>query len=88
MIAATGDRFANAGLYPGDKVIQRGDKFSLTTSFKGGLSSRAAYVVADERELAPEVADYLEVVAKPYLRRWLTGWKICASACAVAICMR
>ena len=36
MIAATGDRFANAGLYPGDKVIQRGDKFSLTTSFKGG----------------------------------------------------
>lgn len=75
MIAATGDRFANANLYPGDKHIQRGDKFSLTTSYKGGLSSRAAYVVADESELAPEVADYLDVVAKPYYRAvatWLT----------------
>ncbi|WP_421355828.1 M24 family metallopeptidase [Pseudocitrobacter faecalis] len=75
MIAATGDRFAKANLYPGDKRIQRGDKFSLTTSYKGGLSSRAAYVVADESELAPEVADYLDVVAKPYYRAvatWLT----------------
>lgn len=75
MIAATGDRFANANLYPGDKHLQRGDKFSLTTSYKGGLSSRAAYVVADESELAPEVADYLDVVAKPYYRAvvtWLT----------------
>ncbi|WP_429184467.1 M24 family metallopeptidase [Lelliottia sp. 489] len=65
-IAATGDRFAWANLYPGDKVIQRGDKFSLTTSYKGGLTSRAAYVVANSSELAPDVADYLEVVAKPY----------------------
>ncbi|CAM4342861.1 M24 family metallopeptidase [Lelliottia jeotgali] len=65
-IAATGDRFAHANLYPSDKVIQRGDKFSLTTSYKGGLSSRAAYVVADASELAPAVADYLDVVAKPY----------------------
>lgn len=70
MIAATGDRFAGANLYPSDKAIQRGDKFSLTTSFKGGLSSRAAYVVADESELAPEVADYLDVVAKPISTRW------------------
>jgi hypothetical protein len=28
MIAATGDRFTNACLYPTDKVIARGDKFS------------------------------------------------------------
>ncbi|MDY1036815.1 M24 family metallopeptidase [Lelliottia sp. CFBP8978] len=79
MIAATGDRFAHANLYPGDKVIQRGDKFSLTTSYKGGLSSRAAYVVADESELAPEVADYLDVVAKPYFRAvvtWLENLRI------------
>jgi Xaa-Pro aminopeptidase len=74
-IAATGDRFDFANLYPGDKRIQLGDKFSLTTSYKGGLSSRAAYVVANDSELAPEVADYLDVVAKPYFRavaNWLT----------------
>ena len=66
MIAATGDRFANASLYPGDKRIQRGDKFSLTTSYKGGLSSRAAYVVENAGELAANVSDYLDVVAIPY----------------------
>ncbi|ROS13477.1 Xaa-Pro aminopeptidase [Raoultella sp. BIGb0399] len=79
MIAATGDRFAHANLYPGDKTIQRGDKFSLTTSYKGGLSSRAAYVVSDAAELAPEVADYLEVVAKPYFKAvvsWLENLRI------------
>lgn len=73
MIAATGDRFASANLYPSDKVIQRGDKFSLTTSYKGGLSSRAAYVVASEAELNPAVADYLDVVAIPYYRA-VVGW--------------
>lgn len=71
-IAATGDRFAFANLYPSDKAIQRGDKFSLTASYKGGLSSRAAYVVADASELAPAVADYLDVVAKPYFQAVVT----------------
>lgn len=71
-IAATGDRFAFANLYPSDKAIQRGDKFSLTTSYKGGLSSRAAYVVAEASELAPAVSDYLDVVAKPYFQAVVT----------------
>ena len=79
MIAGTGDRFAKANLYPSDKIIQRGDKFSLTTSYKGGLSSRAAYVVDNETELAPAVADYLDVVAKPYFQAvvtWLENLRI------------
>ena len=73
-IAATGDRFENANLYPSDKQIQRGDKFSLTVSYKGGLTSRAAYVVNDASELHHEVSDYLDVVAIPYYRavvNWL-----------------
>lgn len=72
MIAATGDRFANANLYPGDKVVQQGDKFSLTTSYKGGLSSRAAYVVKDASQLPEAVSDYLDVVAIPYFRAVVT----------------
>lgn len=36
MIAATGARFEQANLYPGDKAVQLGDKISLTTGFKGG----------------------------------------------------
>lgn len=73
MIAATGERFADACLYPSDKQIQRGDKFSLTVGFKGGLTSRAAYVVADENELPPAVADYLSALAIPYYRA-VTSW--------------
>lgn len=65
-IAATGDRFENANLYPSDKQIQKGDKFSLTVSYKGGLTSRAAYVVSQADELHDEVSDYLDVVAIPY----------------------
>ncbi|WP_330983079.1 MULTISPECIES: M24 family metallopeptidase [Enterobacterales] len=72
MIAATGDRFANASLYPGDKVVQQGDKFSLTTSYKGGLSSRAAYVVKDASQLPEAVSDYLDVVVIPYFRAVVT----------------
>lgn len=67
-IAATGDRFENANLYPSDKQIQKGDKFSLTVSYKGGLTSRAAYVVNHADELPAEVQDYLDVVAIPYYR--------------------
>ncbi len=78
-IAATGDRFASADLYPSDKVIRLGDKFSLTASYKGGLTSRAAYVVAQQSELAPQVADYLEKVAIPYYKAvvtWLENLRI------------
>lgn len=65
-IAATGDRFDQARLYPGDKAIVEGDKFSLTVGYKGGLSSRAAYVVHDRDGLPHRVDDYLESLAIPY----------------------
>ena len=71
-IAATGERFDFANLYPGDKVLQVGDKFSLTTSYKGGLSSRAAYVVEKADQLPKAVSDYLEIVAIPYFRAVVT----------------
>lgn len=72
MIAATGDRFAHASLYPSDKVIRHGDKFSLTVGYKGGLSSRAAYVVASEEELPQDVADWLPRLAIPYYHTVVT----------------
>lgn len=78
-IAATGDRFENANLYPSDKQIQKGDKFSLTVSYKGGLTSRAAYVVSQANELHDEVSDYLDVVAIPYYQAvvcWLEYMRV------------
>lgn len=65
-IAAAGKRFEKANLYPTDKKLQQGDSLSLTTGYKGGLSSRAGFVIADESELPPNQSDYLARVAKPY----------------------
>lgn len=65
-ICATGDRFTNAIVAPRAKKVEIGDKFSTTLGYRGGLTSRAAYVVSSAEELAPDVADYIDAVAKPY----------------------
>jgi Xaa-Pro aminopeptidase len=78
-IAATGDRFANAQLYPSDKQVATGDKLSLTVGYKGGLTSRAAYVVSQASELPCHVADWLTRLAIPYYHAvvsWLEQLRI------------
>ncbi|EUJ28210.1 pepP/PepQ-like peptidase, M24 family protein [Listeria floridensis FSL S10-1187] len=77
-IAATAQRFEHANLYPTYKKVRVGDPLSMTTGFKGGLSSRTGFVVASEDELPSEQKDYLDRVAKPYFKAaavWLE--KIC-----------
>lgn len=74
VIAATSPRFEKANLYPSYKRIEKGQPLSLTTAFKGGLSSRTGFVVTDESELPAAQKDYLERVAKPYfaaIATWL-----------------
>jgi Xaa-Pro aminopeptidase len=73
-IAATGKRFEYAQLSPTHKRIKLGDPFSMTVGYKGGLSSRAGFVVDDASQLPSEQQDYLEKVAKPYyfaIATWL-----------------
>lgn len=71
-ICATGDRFSDATLYPRDKTIQLQDKFALTVGYKGGLSSRSGFVIERADQLPPGQEDYLQRVAKPYFRAYLT----------------
>ncbi|WP_462410503.1 M24 family metallopeptidase [Neobacillus sp. Marseille-QA0830] len=78
-ICATGERFTNAVIYPRNKAVTLGDKFSITTGYKGGLTSRSGYVVRESDELPNEVQDYLERVAIPYYSAvvaWLESIKI------------
>ena len=78
-ICATGDRFTNAVIYPRNKAVQLGEKFSSTTGFKGGLASRSGYVVNNTEELPADVQDYLERAAIPYYAAvvaWLEQIKI------------
>ncbi len=65
-ICATGERFSGGIVFPRNKKICLGDKFSITFGLRGGLTSRAAYVVHKKEELELQVRDYIEEVAKPY----------------------
>lgn len=62
-IAAAGERFVKANLYPTDNQVKLGDKISLTVGYKGGLSSRSGYALYDETQLT---VPYLDGIAKPY----------------------
>lgn len=78
-IAATGKRFEKANLYPTHKRIELGDPLSLTTGYKGGLSSRTGFVVESEHQLPDNQKDYLDRVAKPYynaVANWLQRIRI------------
>lgn len=65
-IAATGERFEFANLYPTDKKLQLGDKLSLTVGYKGGLQSRSGFVIENENQLPTEQKDYLACIVQPY----------------------
>ncbi len=65
-IAATGNRFEYANLYPTGKKVCHGDKMSLTTGYKGGLSSHSGYAVENTAQLPVHLQDYLEKSAIPY----------------------
>lgn len=78
-IAASGQRFEKANFYPTYKKLERGQPLSMTTGFKGGLSSRTGFVIADESELPETQKDYLERVVKPYfaaVASWLEHIRI------------
>ncbi|GAA5416960.1 hypothetical protein Pryu01_01999 [Paraliobacillus ryukyuensis] len=71
-ITATGARFTNAVVYPRDKEIQLQDTFSITVGYKGGLSSRAGYIVEEPSQLPDEQKDYIERAARPYFTAYAT----------------
>ncbi|MCR0326358.1 M24 family metallopeptidase [[Clostridium] innocuum] len=78
-IMATGERFEHANMYPGNKIIQCGDKISITTGFKGGLQSRGGYAVESAEQLSAGEQKYLEAVAIPYfhaVKTWLESIQI------------
>jgi len=71
-IAAAGERFIKANMFPTDRKVKTGDTISLTNGYFGGSSSRAGYAVQDESGLFENAADYLEKVVKPYFKAYVT----------------
>ena len=74
-ICAAGERFTDAVVFPRNKEIQLGDKISITLGLRGGLTSRAAYVVENAEQLPAEVKDYIEKAAAPYYRAAVTWYE-------------
>ncbi len=73
-IAAFGERFVKANMYPTDRKLKKTDSISLTVGYRGGLSSRAGIAVCCPEELPESCGDYFEKVCAPYytaLRAWL-----------------
>ena len=66
LMLTAGER-ARLGLpSPGDRVIERGDPFTVAFGIWGALTCRAGFVVADAAELPDGIGDYLERLVGPY----------------------
>ena len=78
-IAASGERFKKANFYPTYKEINFGEPISMTTGFKGGLSSRTGFLINEEIELPDNQKHYLTDLVIPYYKgvvSWLENISI------------
>lgn len=78
-IAASGERFKKANFYPTYKEINFGEPISMTTGFKGGLSSRTGFLVNEEKDLPDNQKQYLTDLVIPYYKgvvSWLENISI------------
>lgn len=92
-MCATGERFTNAVVFPRNKTVAPGDKFTVSMGLRGGLTCRAGYIASCEADLPEEVRDYVDALAKPYfaasatwystLRPGVTGGEVYAAVDAV-----
>jgi Xaa-Pro aminopeptidase len=63
----TAGRRATLGLLsPGDRPIERGDRFTVAFGIWGALNCRAGFVVEDAAELPADIRDYVERLVGPY----------------------
>jgi hypothetical protein len=51
---------------PGDRILGRGDQFTMAYGVWGALSARAGWLVSDADELPDGIEDYVERLAAPY----------------------
>lgn len=66
LMLTAGDRARLGLLSPGDRPIERGDPLTVAFGIWGALNCRAGFVVTDEGELPPEIADYVDRLVAPY----------------------
>jgi hypothetical protein len=66
LMLTAGPRATLGLLSPGDRPIERGDRFTTAFGIWGALNCRAGFVVADESELPEGIGDYVDRLVGPY----------------------
>ena len=66
LMLTAGPRASFGLLSPGDRRIERGDRFTVAFGIWGALNCRAGFVVEDATELPPGIADYVDRLVGPY----------------------
>ena len=66
LMLSAGPRAALGLLSPSDRVIERGDPFTVAFGIWGALNCRAGFVVEDATELPEPIRDYVERLVGPY----------------------
>ena len=66
LMLTAGPRATLGLLSPGDRVIERGDRFTTAFGIWGSLTCRAGFVVEDAAELPEGIRDYVDRLVGPY----------------------
>jgi hypothetical protein len=66
LMLTAGERATLGLLSPGDREIQRGDRFTTAFGIWGALNCRAGFVVETVAELPAGIGDYVERLVGPY----------------------
>jgi len=66
LMLTSGARATLGLLSPGDRRIERGDRFTTAFGIWGALNCRAGFIVEDAAELPEEIQDYVERLVAPY----------------------
>ncbi len=66
LMLTAGPRATLGLLSPGDRAIERGDRFTVAFGIWGALNCRAGFVVEDTSELPTPIRDYVERLVGPY----------------------
>ena len=66
LMLSSGPRASLGLLSPGDRRIERGDRFTVAFGIWGALNCRAGFVVEDADELPSGIHDYVERLVGPY----------------------
>jgi Xaa-Pro aminopeptidase len=79
LMLSSGPRASLGLLSPGDRAIQRGDRFTVAFGIWGALNCRAGFVVESAGELPADIRDYVDRLVGPYfgaIAEWYAALRV------------